>query len=160
MSKQCPGFAQSYCRSFQSHLWIGLETCTKIQSCKLYLQVLFQRLYIHWGNEYLLILKVRNSDNKCILPPLFALDGWSALINRGGSTTAATSTRELSVIIIYGFQPRTVITKCSTLDVTAVLDPPVIKSNPCSCRLLSSQQIFELRKVSERHKMSTLLLEI
>ena len=50
------------------------------------------------------------------------------------------------MIIIYGFQPLTVITKCSTLDVTAVLDPPVIKSNPGSCRLLSSQQIFELRK--------------
>ena len=68
--------------------------------------------------------------------------------------TSATCKRELSVIIIYGFQPLTIITKCSTLDVTAVLDPPVIKSNPGSCRLLSSQQIFELRKVTERHKMS------
>ena len=42
-------------------------------------------------------------------PPLFVLDGWSALI----------------------------------------------KSNTGSCKLLSSHEISELRKVSERHKMST-----
>ena len=47
-------------------------------------------------------------------PPLFVLDGWSALI----------------------------------------------KSNSGSCKLLPSHEISELRKVSERHKMSTLLLEI
>ena len=29
-----------------------------------------------------------------------------------------------------------------------------------TCKLLSSHEISELRKVSERHKMSTLLLEI
>ena len=34
------------------------------------------------------------------------------------------------------------------------------KSSPGSCKLLSSHEISELRKVSERHKMSTLLLEI
>ena len=47
-------------------------------------------------------------------PPLFELDGWSALS----------------------------------------------KSNPGSCKLLSSHEISELRKVSKRHIMSTLLLEI
>ena len=36
----------------------------------------------------------------------------------------------------------------------------LIKSNPGSCKLLSSHEIYELRKVSERHKMSTVLLEI
>ena len=46
-------------------------------------------------------------------PPLFVLDGWSALI----------------------------------------------KSNPGSCKLLSSHEISELRKVSERHKMSTYYLK-
>ena len=35
----------------------------------------------------------------------------------------------------------------------------LIKSNPGSCKLLSSHKISELRKVSERRKMSTLLLE-
>ena len=36
----------------------------------------------------------------------------------------------------------------------------LIKSNPGSCKLFSSHEISELRKVSERHKMSTLLFEI
>ena len=31
---------------------------------------------------------------------------------------------ELFVIIVNGFQPLTIITKCSILDVAAVLDPP------------------------------------
>ena len=41
----------------------------------------------------------------------------------GGSRTAATSKRELFVIIVNGFQSLTIITKSSTLDVAAVLDP-------------------------------------
>ena len=45
--------------------------------------------------------------------------------SRGGSRTAATSKVELCVIIVNGFQPLTVITKSSTLDVAAVLDPPL-----------------------------------
>ena len=32
---------------------------------------------------------------------------------------------ELFVIIVSGFQPLTVITKCSVLDVVAALDPPL-----------------------------------
>ena len=57
-------------------------------------------------------------------------DGWSmALVIvakfRGGSRTAATSKMELFVIIVNGFQPLTIITKCSILDVAAVLDPPL-----------------------------------
>ena len=43
----------------------------------------------------------------------------------GGSRTAATSKMERFVIIINGFQPLTIITKCSILDVAAVLDPPL-----------------------------------
>ena len=41
---------------------------------------------------------------------------------RGGSRTAATSKMELFVIIFNGFQPLTIVTKCSILAVTAVLD--------------------------------------
>ena len=48
-------------------------------------------------------------------------------INRGGSRTAATSKMDHFVIIGNGFQPLTIITKCSILDVAAVLYPPLIK---------------------------------
>ena len=47
------------------------------------------------------------------------------IILRGGSRTAATSKMELFVIIVNGFQPLSIITKCSILDVAAVLDPPL-----------------------------------
>ena len=44
----------------------------------------------------------------------------------GGSRTAVKSKMELFVIIVNGFQPLTLITKISILDVAAVLDPPLI----------------------------------
>ena len=44
---------------------------------------------------------------------------------RDGSRTAATSMMERFVIIVNGFQPLTIITKRSILDVAAVLDPPL-----------------------------------
>ena len=46
---------------------------------------------------------------------------------RRGSRTAATSKMEYFVIIVNGFQPLTIITKRSILDVAAVLDPPLLK---------------------------------
>ena len=49
------------------------------------------------------------------------------IYNRGGSTTAAKSKMECFVIIVNGFQPLTTITKCSILDVAAVLDSPLFK---------------------------------
>ena len=45
---------------------------------------------------------------------------------RGGSRVAATSKMERFVIIVSGFQLLTVITKCSILDVAAVLDPSLM----------------------------------
>ena len=48
-----------------------------------------------------------------------------AQVFRGGSRTAATSKMDLFEIIVNGFQPSTIIKKCSILDVTAVLDPPL-----------------------------------
>ena len=45
---------------------------------------------------------------------------------RGGSGTAVTSKMERFVIIVNGFQPLTIITKRSILDVAAVLDPPLL----------------------------------
>ena len=47
-------------------------------------------------------------------------------ICRGESRTAATSKMELFMIIVNGWKPLTIITKSSTLDVAAVLDPPLI----------------------------------
>ena len=41
---------------------------------------------------------------------------------RGGSRTAATSKTELFVIIVNGWKPLTIVTKCSILDVVVVLD--------------------------------------
>ena len=43
----------------------------------------------------------------------------------GGSRAAATSKMEGFVIIVNGFQPLTIITKHSILDVAAALDPPL-----------------------------------
>ena len=47
-------------------------------------------------------------------------------INKGGSRTAGTSKMELFVIIVNGRKPLTIMTKCSILDITTVLDPPLI----------------------------------
>ena len=49
-----------------------------------------------------------------------------SIIFRGGSRTTATSKMERFVIIVNGFQPLTIITKHSILDVAAALDPPLI----------------------------------
>ena len=49
--------------------------------------------------------------------------------NRGGSRAAATSKMECFVIIVNGFQPLTIITKHSILDVVAALDPPLQNQN-------------------------------
>ena len=50
------------------------------------------------------------------------------MVFRDGSRTAATSKMDIFVIIVNGFQPLTVITKGSILDVAAVLDPPLVLS--------------------------------
>ena len=50
-------------------------------------------------------------------------------ITRGGSRVAATSKMERFVIIVHGFQPLTIITKRSILDVAAALDPPLDNSD-------------------------------
>ena len=45
---------------------------------------------------------------------------------RGGSRAAATSKMERFVRIVNGFQPLTIITKRSILDVAAAQDPPLM----------------------------------
>ena len=51
--------------------------------------------------------------------------------SRGGSRTATTSKMERFVITVNGFQPLTIITKRSILDVAAVLDPPLFSYSKC-----------------------------
>ena len=46
-------------------------------------------------------------------------------IIRGGSRTAAKSKMEHFLIIVNGWKSLTISTKCSFLDVAAVLDPPL-----------------------------------
>ena len=43
----------------------------------------------------------------------------------GGSGSTATSKMEHFVIIVNSWKPLTITTKCSILDVAAVLDPPL-----------------------------------
>ena len=45
---------------------------------------------------------------------------------RGGSRAAATSKMKRFVIIVNGFQPLTILTKHSILDVATAQDPPLI----------------------------------
>ena len=55
----------------------------------------------------------------------FNLASWR--FKRGGSRAAATSKMECFVIIVNGFEPLTVITKHSILDIAVVLDPSLSK---------------------------------
>ena len=61
--------------------------------------------------------------------PLTSFTIWiierETLFHRGGSRTAATSKMKHFVIMVNGFQPLTIITKISILEVAAVLDPPL-----------------------------------
>ena len=61
------------------------------------------------------------SDNNNILYRLLIF----ATRIRGGSRTAATSKFKHFVIIVNGFQPLTIITKSSILNVAVILDPPL-----------------------------------
>ena len=56
-------------------------------------------------------------------------------ISRGGSRAAATSKMQRFVIIVNDFQPLTVITKCSILDVAVALDPSLHISANCFTKL-------------------------
>ena len=69
---------------------------------------------------------------------------------RGGSRAAATSKTECFVIIVNGFQPLTIITKHSTLDVAAALDPSLFV-----VLIFSNFVNFENRQKSIPDKLSS-----
>ena len=54
--------------------------------------------------------------------------------SKGGSRAPATSKMERFVIINNGFQPLTIITKCSIVHVAAALDPPLTTADNVSVR--------------------------
>ena len=58
---------------------------------------------------------------------------------RGGCRAAETSKMERFVIIVNGFQPFTIITKYTILDIAAFLNPPLS---------LTSKKLFSLQKTS------------
>ena len=62
-------------------------------------------------------------------------------VTRGGSRTAAASKMECFAIIVNDFQPLTIITKHSILDVAAALDPPLVT------KILSNITIVKPMKV-------------
>ena len=70
----------------------------------------------NWGETFFLFCEGTPALHKFYL---------SSLKSRGGSRTAATSKMERFVIIVNGWKPLTIITKCSILDVAAVLGPPL-----------------------------------
>ena len=53
----------------------------------------------------------------------------SKSLSRGRSRTTATFKMDFLVIIVNGFKPSAIITKCSILDVAAVLYPPLLSRN-------------------------------
>ena len=60
-------------------------------------------------------------------------------IPKGGSRTAATSKMQRFVIIVNGFQPLTITTKLSILDVAAVLDPPPLNNLTINIKRLKEE---------------------
>ena len=62
---------------------------------------------------------------------------------RDRSKTAATSKVELFVIIVNGRKPLSIITKSSTLDVAAVLDPPLMSNGALKCICIMGHSSFQ-----------------
>ena len=82
-------------------------------------------------------------------------------IHRGGrSRTAATSKIEIFVIIVNDFQPLTIITKCSILDVAAVLDPPLIHAFFISNIFMSNVRLKLAKNQAKLSNPKTVLLLI
>ena len=98
---------------------------------------------------YLWVLRNFNSEAQCSIEQNFT-------VIRGGSRTAATSKMERFVIIVNGFQPLTIITKRSILDVAAALDPPLVIASPKLYLLIPCLKIsflFLLCTLNQRHHL-------
>ena len=69
-------------------------------------------------------LRVLFTEELLIHPICICHKNW--YISRGGSRATATSKMEHFVIIVNGWNPLTIITKCFISNVAAALDPPLI----------------------------------
>ena len=72
--------------------------------------------------------------------------------SRGGSRAAATSKIERFVRKVNDFQPLTIITRCSILDVAAALDPPLGRLLLGCALLLLAAILSELYEKPRREK--------
>ena len=84
------------------------------------------------------------TDTLCFFVHLFLRISQNSF--RSGSRTAATSKMELFMIIVNGFQPLTIITKRSVLDVAAVLDPPLSFGHRNTCVSIDNALDNNMRK--------------
>ena len=75
----------------------------------------------------LLMKKTLRSSTVCLNELQLLL--YETELVRGGSRAASTSKMERFLIIVNGFQPLIIITKHSSLDVAAALDPPLLVLN-------------------------------
>ena len=92
----------------------------------------FQVLGPTSANIYLFKVKDRNNRKRCQSYQEKHQNNvmtFLCCLYRGGSRTAATCKIERFVIIVNGYEPLTIITKSSILDVAAVLDPSLFNVN-------------------------------
>ena len=87
-------------------------------------------------------------QSKCIVSKFQGYNRWKTDIVtsfssknriRGAFRAAATSKKEYFVIIVIGFQPLSIITNSSILDVAAALDPPLWLQLHCICYCICHQ---------------------
>ena len=79
------------------------------------------------------------------------------MLCRGGFRTAATSKMERFVIIVNGWKPLTIITKCSILDVAAALDPHLAVHNELylgNIKLWSQICRFIFKRILHKHNVN------
>ena len=90
--------------------------------------------------------------------PTFVKKNSCLVASIDGSRTAATSKMGHFLITVNGFQPLTTITKCSILDVAAVLDPPlarIVSFYSVGVHLLT---FFILEPLSSRYVLTLMML--
>ena len=91
-----------------------------------------------------IILMCSESNQVCRSFCCYAWNNQKKVSCKGGSTVAETSKMERFVIIVNGFQPLTITTKRSILDVAAVLHPPLC----CVQWICSARKVIHLEVYS------------
>ena len=102
--------------------------------CNLQLQhikpVLKLRVYEHYNDLYKARPIILSICRLLFWTVIELLLFWTAVVyTRGGSRTAATFKMERFVIVVNGWKPLTILTKCSILDAAENLEPPLYIEN-------------------------------